>query len=155
MESTTVPIQALCNTILKKSFTEGISVTPMKLQKLLYFIYRDYLKVFDKDLFTEKFEVWQFGPVLPSVYNEFHCFHSSRITQFAKNANGSATIISDREEARPIMNSIDRVWEMYKNYTGIELSQITHRPGSAWYKAYQRNENTLCRQDIKDEEISN
>ncbi len=87
----TVPVQAVCNTILKKSFIQGITVTPMKLQKLLYFVYRDYLQKYDRDLFSESFETWAYGPVLPSVYDEFKSFKASRITKFAKNADGSAT----------------------------------------------------------------
>lgn len=66
-----VSVQAFANTVLKKSFEELIQVSPMKLQKLLYFIYADYLKKTKEPLLSEKFQVWQYGPVLSSAYYEF------------------------------------------------------------------------------------
>ena len=148
-----VPVQAVCNTILKKSFTEKITVTPMKLQKLLYFIYRDFLQKYDCDLFSENFEVWTYGPVLSSVYDEFKSFKASRITKFAKNADGSASIIAEDGNAKEIIEIIDSVWERYKTYTGIELSNLTHRPDSAGYKAHRKGDSILNKTDIRDDHV--
>lgn len=125
-----VPVQAICNTILLKSFEENINVTPMKLQKLLYFVYKDYLQRTGNQLFTERFETWQYGPVLSSVYTEFCSFRAGRITKLAKNADGSAIFISD-DGAPDIMHSINAVWNKYKGMNGIQLSNITHLEGSA------------------------
>lgn len=145
-----VPVQAVCNTILMNSFREGVSVTPMKLQKLVYFIFRDYLKRTGKELFTEQFEVWQYGPVLPSVYSEFKSFQGYRITKFAKNADGSATIVSP-EGAPDVMESIEKIWKKYREKTGTELSRITHQSGSAWDKAFKRGDSFLSIEDVKNE----
>lgn len=147
-----VPVQAVCNTILLKSFEENISVTPMKLQKLVYFIFKDYLESTGKELFSEQFEAWQYGPVLSSVYSEFKSFGKERITKFAKNADGSATIVSP-EGAPEVMKSITRVWEKYKFMTGVQLSQITHSPDSAWSKSYHSSNLFLNLEDIKNEHI--
>ena len=88
-----IPAQAVCNSILQLSFEENIPVSPMKLQKLLYFVYRDYLKETDELLFSERFEAWPSGPVLPSVYSEFKSFCDQPITKFAKNADGSVSVL--------------------------------------------------------------
>lgn len=154
MSACSIPVQAVCNSLLKKSFEENISITPMKLQKLLYFVYREYLQKYSIELFTERFEVWQYGPVLPSVYSEFRSFHSSRITQFAKNANGSATVVSENGSGRVVIDVINTVWNRYKYYSGIELSKLTHKPGTAWYKAFVQKESTLKMQDIKNEQTT-
>jgi uncharacterized phage-associated protein len=61
-----------------------MEVTSMKLQKLLYFACRDYLKKTGRELIPEKFAVWQYGPVLVSVYNQFQSFGSKPITEYAK-----------------------------------------------------------------------
>ena len=149
---TTIPVQAVCNTILMKSFEEKITVTQMKLQKLLYFVFKDYLQKTDEALFSEQFETWPYGPVLPSVYNEFSSFGSDRITKLAKNADGSATIVSS-EGAPSVMESINLIWSKYKRQNGIQLSNITHRPGSAWYKAHNKNELFLSNDDIKEDHV--
>ncbi len=143
-----VPVQAICNTILLKSFEENINVTPMKLQKLLYFVYKDYLQRTGNQLFTERFETWQYGPVLSSVYAEFCSFRANRITKLAKNADGSAIFISD-DGAPDIMRSINDVWNKYKGMNGIQLSNITHSEGSAWYKAFKNEKAFLDNEDIK------
>lgn len=147
-----VPVQAICNTILLKSFSENISVTPMKLQKLLYFVYREYFQKNNEPLFSEPFETWQYGPVLSSVYNEFSSFHANRITKFAKNADGSSTVIS-ADGAPRIMDAIDTVWDKYKSFNGIELSNITHRPGSAWRKAFDSHSAVLNDKDILEDRV--
>ena len=48
----------ISNNILSIAYKENIKITPMKLQKLLYFVYRDYLKETNEPLFSERLEVW-------------------------------------------------------------------------------------------------
>lgn len=147
-----ITAQALANTILMKAFTFDVKVTPMKLQKLMYFIYRDYLKATRQPLFEEDFLTWKYGPVLSSIYYEFNSFKAQPITRFAKDAQGKVFCASD-DDAQ-LLQSIEIVWKKYKDYSGVELSQITHEPGSAWYKAYMSNNNTLKDEDILKDETS-
>lgn len=143
-----ISVQALCNTILKKSFDENIPVSPMKLQKLTYFIYRDYLQKTNTPLFTEEFQTWQYGPVLRSVYDEFKTFRSNRITRFAKTANNEVYVINETVD-HVLGTSINSVWNRYKYQDGIALSQITHREGSAWRIAFEAGRETLRDDDIR------
>lgn len=148
-----IPVQAVCNTILLKAFTEKIPVTPMKLQKLLYFTYREYLRKNNgHPLFSEQFEAWPYGPVLSSIYDEFKSFHGDPITKFAKNADGSVTIVSE-QNAFDVIGAINSVWEKFKQFTGIQLSQITHQDGSAWRKAMDCGALFLKDEDIIGEPV--
>lgn len=142
-----VPVQALVNTLLKRAFDERVTITPMKLQKLIYFIYREYLQQTGRPLISEKFECWQYGPVLSGLYTEFRSFGAQPITKFAKNANGGASFLN-LDMDYDIKQSFETIWEKYKYRTGIELSEITHRPNSAWYKAFQKNQEYLKDDDI-------
>lgn len=148
-----ISVQALSNTILKKSFDENIPVSPMKLQKLIYFIYRDYLQRTGDSLFTEEFETWQYGPVLRSVYDEFKTFRANRITRFAKTANDEVFIINETADPN-LRASINNTWDRYKHHDGIALSQITHREGSAWRRAYESGKQTLQDVDIRSDHVS-
>jgi len=142
-----IPVQAVCNSILKRSFDESISVTPMKLQKILYFIYRDYYQKTHTKLFLDNFQPWQYGPVITSVYDEFKSFGAKPISRFAKDANGNALIVN--EVAVPdITTSIAVMWAICKNFSGTHLSQITHLPGSAWKKAVDNQYGILRDEDI-------
>lgn len=145
-----VSVQALANTILKKSFDDKRAITPMKLQKLLYFVYKDFLQTTGKQLFSERFEVWQYGPVVDSVYHDFKAFGAQPITRFAKDAQGTVFVV--KSSLTDVINSINKIWEKYKYYTGCELSRLTHQQNSAWSKAIEKRNHYLDDGDIKDEE---
>lgn len=152
-EKRVVSVQALCNTIIKKSFDENVTVSPMKLQKLVYFIYRNYLQETSRPLFAESFQAWKYGPVLESIYDEFKSFKSNRITRFAKTASGDVYVINEISEPE-LCSVINSVWDKYKNYDGIALSQITHKKGGAWRKAFENYSPILNVQDIKEDNVS-
>lgn len=54
----------IANAILYKGFNEGVDLTPMKLQRLLYLTYKEFYKRTNTLLFDEKFEVWKYGAVV-------------------------------------------------------------------------------------------
>lgn len=138
----------VCNNILRRAFKEGVSVSPMKLQKLLYFVGCEYVKNTGADLFTEDFGVWQYGPVLPTVYDEFKSFKSSPITKYATDANGVAYAI-DENDAPNLKSAIDRIWQNFKGFDGVSLSRITHKDGSGWSTAFCQNRAKLTTDDMR------
>ena len=86
------------------------------------------------------------------MYYEFNSYRSNPITKFARDAQGNVYTV-DEDSAPEIMDSINTVWRKYKKKTGIELSQITHKPNTAWSKAYANNETSLDVDDILDEHV--
>lgn len=144
------------NNILQRGFAEKIDITPMKLQKLIYFIYRDYLQKTGRSLFNERFETWKYGPVVPSVYVQFKPYGSNAIRDYAyEYGNGKECYYTVNEQSSPTFREvIDTVWNNYKNLDGIVLSSITHREGSAWRKAYEKKSPYLLDEDIRKEVIT-
>ena len=140
--------QALANTILMLSFDEGVPVTPMKLQKLMFFVYSDYLRKYDEPLFPERFQTWKYGPVLASIYYEFNAFGANSITKFSRDAMGNVYTI--KLYNNPVMDIVHSVWSRYRSLSAVELSALTHRPGSAWDNAVKAG-----RKYIEDEDIKN
>jgi len=138
----------LANNILRRSFKQKIPVTPMKLQKLLYFIYRDYLQQTGEILFPERFEVWRYGPVISSVYHEFKRYGSRPITDYSKDSAGDAYVVEEDDVLRSI---IEDNWERFKAMSGIEMSRLTHLEGSAWAKALDKRQYILDDEDIKND----
>jgi len=138
---------AVSNNILYRAKKENIHVTPMKLQKLLYYFCVKYMRETKMYPLSEYFQVWKYGPVLQSVYAEFKPYGSSNITDFARNSAGRAKMVD--EEANPCLrSSLDSVWSILKNYSGVYLSEKTHQKGSGWYTAYQRGEEVISEEDI-------
>lgn len=138
----------LCNNILVRGVNNGEKITPMKLQKLIYFVCRDYAKQYGVSPISEQFEVWQYGPVLPSVYSEFKPFGANPITEYARDAQGNAYMVSERDNP-DLAQIIESVWQKYRSMSGIELSRITHQPESGWYRAYTARRQYITEEDLK------
>lgn len=139
--------QVVANTFLYHAFLENVEVSPMKLQKLMYFFFREYAKTSEEMLFSEQFETWKYGPVLPSIYYEFQGYGKRKIEKFAKDAQGNVKILSFDNNDNLKM-CFFKIWGIYKYFSGVDLSLITHRPGTAWSKAKEKNSMTLDYEDI-------
>jgi uncharacterized phage-associated protein len=141
---------AVSNTFLLLANKDGISdLSNLKMQKLLYFTNRAYLQTTGTPLFEEKFSRWPYGPVLPSIYNRFRQYGSEPISSLIQNPDGSSYKINLSEDD-PVAITIIETWELYKKYSALQLSQLTHQKGSAWSKAQPFSE--LKDEDILEEE---
>ena len=138
----------VANNFLRRGKADEIEITPLKLQKLIYFLYKDYLKRTNDMLFSEPFETWTLGPVVPSVYAEFSSYGKNAIQTYAKDSQGNSYIVTEQGIFK---ECIDKVWRQCKNFKGEELSSITHQEGTAWTKAKDAKERYLRIEDIKNE----
>lgn len=140
----------VANSILQKGFAEDIDITPMKLQKLTYLVYKKFYQDTDLILFQDKFEVWKFGPVVRSIYDAFKEYGGNAIKSYYREADGSILVV-DENRSISFKRALETVWEKYKLYDGIPLSLMTHREGTAWHKAAKRGDAYLSDADIKEE----
>jgi len=62
---------AVANYFIYKSIDEGVSITPMKVLKLVYIAHGWHLGIRKEPLITEQTEAWKYGPVVESVYIAF------------------------------------------------------------------------------------
>lgn len=103
----------IANAILYKGFNEGVDLTPMKLQRLLYLTYKEFYKRTNTLLFDEKFEVWKYGPVVRSVNAAFKKYGSNCIKDYYREYNG--TVLKASEDKNPTFKSIlTYIWDKYK-----------------------------------------
>lgn len=137
----------IANNVLNRAFAEKYRISPMKLQKILYFAAAEYQKNTGKSLFSERFETWQYGPVLRSVYSEFRPFSRDFITRFAKDAENQSHMIN--ESADPALQRVlDTIWSATKGHSAVDLSRITHMENSAWDKSFQNEQPFLSSDHI-------
>ncbi|MEG9862472.1 MAG: type II toxin-antitoxin system antitoxin SocA domain-containing protein [Parvularculales bacterium] len=133
---------AVANYFLSKYGHTGIQ--PLKLQKLVYIAHGWHLALRGKKqplVFDENAEAWQYGPVFPSVYHEFKDRGKQPITDLgtefvAKETGNIGSIVSVTPEIKQkdenTTNLLDRVWEVYGRWSGIQLSTLCHQPGTPW-----------------------
>ena len=141
--------KAIANAFLDIAARERKSLTPLKLQKLVYFAHGWYLGLFGEPLIDEQVEAWRYGPVIRSVYDEFKTFGNSPITRHATEFNFSPGDNGTGNTLRPFQlekvpaptdketqKFLKRVWEVYSRYTAIQLSNLTHVQGSPWQQIW-------------------
>ena len=132
-----VEAKALSNLILDWADADGVSVTPMKLQKLLFFCHADYLNNYNEPLLQHGFEAWDYGPVIPSLYAEFKEFGSRKIDRRAMSFD---PVRAKRVHLTCDLGEItaDRVralYSFYSKFSAERLSDMSHSPGGAWRHA--------------------
>ncbi len=115
----------LAKYIVTKCAEDNQSISNLQLQKILYFIQRDFLKIQDAPAFRDDIEAWQFGPVVPNVYYNF-CGYGSGLIDVQTDADLSISdavvdgIVIDKRSQKP--------WD---------LVEETHKPNGAWDQVYE------------------
>ena len=137
-----------CNNFIKKAAEEKTSMTPLKIQKLLYMLYSCYYRQTGRPLFSDQFVVWPYGPVLTVVYDEFKKYKSGNITDFHYSSDGKVYVVDEDDEE--FQKTFDLVWNKYGHDTGVKLSNMTHKEGTAWYRAENYGD-ILKLEDTKDD----
>ena len=156
------PVIAVSNTLLKVAWEHGATVTPMKLQKLVYMAHGWHLALTDVRLIDSQVEAWQFGPVISSLYNLTKRYGSREITELIEWVEISDSDFFDfkvRKDTVPAEDEttwrfLRRVWDLYGRYSAVELSAMTHEKDTPWYKTWFEGEGkSLKNTDIPVEKI--
>lgn len=106
----------------------GRPISNLKLQKILYFVHRDYYGKYNELLVDDRvFEAWHYGPVIPRVYYEYVL-------------NGANPIINQPQVRLDLsQEKIDFLKEKIGEYAKQKpwvLVELTHDPNNAWSKVY-------------------
>lgn len=69
----TYPIEDIARYIGLTSIIKGLSISPLKLQKLLYYVQAWYMVFYGRENvpFSDKPQAWVNGPVYPTVYRQY------------------------------------------------------------------------------------
>ncbi|AQZ83407.1 hypothetical protein BUM88_18395 [Acinetobacter calcoaceticus] len=105
-------------------------VTPLKLQKILYYITTTYLQNHDKLLFEENFEKWQYGPVVTEVYHTFKSYGFSPISapkpKFVKTSSNTLSIKKIEFDENQFDNDKE-----FKDLANNVISELIHESAFA------------------------
>lgn len=134
---------AIANEFLKRSFAEGVPLTNMHVQKLVYIAHGWNLAVNNEPLVDEPFLAWEFGPVSPSLYRALRRYGPGRVPRLVRRGDETADYDDDGEPysarlERSEEDVIDQIWNEFKGYEAFQLSALTHKDGSPWKIAFDR-----------------
>lgn len=116
-------VKEIAKKIIAKTDTEhGDTISNLKLQKMLYYMQGFHLAFFGTPLFEEEIKAWQYGPVVPSVYEEYKRYESKAIDL----PEGPVIELTEEEEA-----VFDNVYDEYNQFSAVALMKMTHEE-SPW-----------------------
>jgi uncharacterized phage-associated protein len=127
---------------VKKAKEENEGIDPMKLLKLTYIAHGWYLGVTGKPLFENKVFAWKYGTVIPELYFAIRMFGSDSVDPYV------FKLYSDKKIAEETRMFLDKIWNKYKQFKGLELSAKTHEEGTPWSKIWNVNKNGLIPNEI-------
>ena len=135
--------KAVANAFLALAKQEGEGITPMKMQKLIYLAHGWGLGIVGEPLINEPVQAWKYGPVIESIYKEFKYFGNQPITSEAVEYSFNRDTLELDEEIPLIAANdsdahelIHHVWNAYKQYSGGQLSTLTHQPDTPWHRSF-------------------
>jgi uncharacterized phage-associated protein len=124
--------KAVANFFLSRAREEGMEITHLKLQKLVYYAYAWWAGNFDSYLFGDEIEAWPHGPVVRELYVEFHDAGRLPIKRLAQDYDYISHEGSIPKVSEEAAENLEGIWQGYKKLSGIQLSNMTHMEGEPW-----------------------
>lgn len=127
-------------------------MSPMKVQKLMYYLNGWLLAIHGKSAVKEPFEAWPFGPVVEDVYHALKPYGSSCVNKYIKvfdpNLSEYKSYVVNREN-KDFYDVLDLTWEKYIGFSALQLSAMTHATGSPWDEARKQNQDIISSDSIR------
>lgn len=99
----------------------GGDITPLALQKLLYYAQAFYFAIFKESLFDNDCQAWAFGPVYPDVYYKYKDYGYNPIENSFVEQEDDFDELTIKER-----NFLNVILSCFGCYSGFVLSRMTH-----------------------------
>lgn len=145
---------AVANSFIELAESHETQLDHMQLQKLIYYAHGWCLAFSDKPLIDEEIQAWPYGPVIESVYHKFKRFGANSIGQVVKSHYGDdlyAPRVNPNDHE--IHELLHEIWRVYGNYSGIQLSNMSHQEGTPWSEVWDSNKDGLRSLSIPNSKI--
>ena len=131
--------RALKGIDVAKYILSKVKCTHLKLEKLVYLCFAEYLCKYDKKLFNDQIFAYKYGPVVKSVYDKYRGGHSMEIEQDEKDIDAkyiyempSRSRIMFAEDGIGKIKVIDETIEKYGDLSANDLVKLTHKKNTPW-----------------------
>ena len=126
--------RAVANLLLDVARDDGVAVSNLALQKLLYFAHGHFLIQTGRPLVSGAFEAWNNGPVHPAVYHAFKASGRQPINDRAvgRNVMTGETRVLVLPDTPDVRRHLRRVIDAYGHLSPGLLVAISHAPNGPW-----------------------
>jgi len=133
------PATLIAYIFVKKGIETKHPITQLQVQKMVYFAHGYHLAMYNEPLVIDIFQAWQFGPVIPTIYEAYKAFGSDKIEDLTQVRFAPNKVEIDSISARA-KETIEATWEITKEVPAAKLSMWTHKQGSPWSNVYVKDE---------------
>lgn len=130
----TTNARAVANEFIRLANESNRAFTPLQLIKLVYIAHGWMLGIHQRPLIRDRIEAWQYGPVIPNLYHDLKSYGSAHVRTPLSSFSSlfASSIAMDDEEKELVLG----VFKGYGRMNGIQLSSLTHRPGTPWHDTW-------------------
>lgn len=137
--------RSVANLLLELADQDGIKVSNLAIQKLLYFAHTHFLIQTGRPLMQGAFEAWTHGPVHPAIYQAFKAAGREHISTRA--VGRDIMTGQPRPLATPtdpeVRSCIRKVLVVYGRLSPKQLRDLSHAPGSPWHAVVKAAETSV------------
>ncbi|WP_171172867.1 Panacea domain-containing protein [Ruegeria sp. HKCCA5929] len=136
---------AIARRILEIANGEDRSLTPLELLKLTYLSHGWHLAFLGQPLISEDVQAWQYGPAYPELYHATKQYRASPVQEVPERG----IEMFGRQKVDPQTDKLLRsVFNTYKKFNGVQLSALTHQPGTPWEEAWSKSRNAAIPDEV-------
>ncbi len=131
--------RAVANEFIRLSGEDGRTFTPLQIIKLVYIAHGWMLALYQRPLIVDRIEAWKYGPVIPHLYHDLKKFGAGSVSEKLGSNFPPAAPLDPKET-----DLVRQVYERYGKMNGIQLSRLTHQPGTPWEATWHPDSNGLA-----------
>ena len=134
--------RTVANRFLGLAREQNDTLTPMQILKLVYMAHGWMLGLYGRSLIKDDIQAWQYGPVIPRLYNAMRAYKSRPVD--------APLFVNPLDQLDANENDlVQQVYRRYGKMSGPALSRLTHAPNTPWALTYQPGEfGTLIPTDL-------
>lgn len=100
------------------SFFVKKGVSPLQLQKLLYYAQVWFFVKTNRWLFSDEIKAWKYGPVVPDIWQRFKYMRRTDIIPHDR--------LAHKDYPGQFNDHLQQVWDAYGHLTGSQLVDLSH-----------------------------
>jgi uncharacterized phage-associated protein len=131
------PYRSVVKSMLLEAERQGVSVSNLSLQKLLYFSHAAHLAIHDKPLIDDCFQAWKHGPVVESLYHDLKIFGPGKLSSGDFFIQHWSAL--DLNAGKQALDVISKVLAQLGNVPVGRLIDLSHSQSGPWSTVYQQD----------------
>ncbi len=126
--------RTIANALISRGLDAVKPRDPLQVIKMTYLCHGWMLGLYHRPMSKQAVEAWRYGPVIPVVYHAVKRYGRDPVLTLIRIPwLRGANVFDPLEE-----DLIDQVFDVYGDFSGIDLSMMTHAQGSPWYETWYR-----------------